>query len=98
VTPAVERAMVESGIRLLKYWLEVSLMSRRGAWRAVSSPLARTRSALKMMAVVVGVEHADGGELLERQLLVLAGDDVVRGDLGHGLADLAGLGHAGGSG
>ena len=45
LAPAFERAMVDSGILLLKYWLEVSPRSRPGGWSAASRTRARSGSS-----------------------------------------------------
>ena len=42
--PAFEKAMVDSGIILIKYWLEVSPTSRPAAWRVGSTIRARSGS------------------------------------------------------
>jgi polyphosphate kinase 2 (PPK2 family) len=42
---AVEKAIVDSGVILLKYWLEVSPRSRRGACSRASTTAARSGSS-----------------------------------------------------
>ena len=41
ITPGTEKAIVDSGIILLKYWLEVSQKSSRAGWRRASTTAGR---------------------------------------------------------